>query len=380
MNVLPVYNRYQITPVKGDGCTIELDDGRKVLDLYGGHGVVSIGHNHPVLNQNIKNQLDKLMFYSNSVENPLQRQLANTLGRVSGTQQYDLFLCNSGAEANENALKLASFHTNKSTVLAFKGSFHGRTSAVVASTDNPLIQAPVNQGHKVVFVDLNNQDAFSKAVRNPDICAVIIEGIQGVGGLDEANLAFIKHIQKRCNALNIPLILDEIQSGYGRTGSFFAHQHYGIRPDLITVAKGMGNGFPLAAVLVHPNINVEKGMLGTTFGGNHLACSAGLSVLEVLENEGLLSHVLEMEKFLRCELGQIPQLKKIKGRGLMLGLEFDFTVSELRKELLFTHKIFTGGSSNLKLLRILPPLTITKSELSLFVKALSTCLKTKNNE
>jgi len=380
MNVLPVYSRYDITPIKGNGCSVELEDGKQILDLYGGHGVISIGHNHPVFNQNIKNQIDQLMFYSNSVEIPLQKQLANTLGRLSGYEEYNLFLCNSGAEANENALKLASFKTGKSTVLAFKGGFHGRTSASVAVTDNPSIQAPINQGHEVVFVDLNDKDAFDKAIVKGDICAVIIEGIQGVGGLNEANVEFMQHIQQTCNSLDIVLILDEIQSGYGRTGTFFAHQHHGICPDLITVAKGMGNGFPIAAVLVNPDIEIKKGMLGTTFGGNHLACRAALSVLEVLEDEQLMQHALNMELFLRHELQNISQIKQIKGRGLMLGLEFEFPVSELRKELLFTHQIFTGGSSNLKLLRILPPLTISIAELSLFVNALITCLKTKNDE
>lgn len=374
MNILPVYSRYDITPVKGNGCYITLADGTQVLDLYGGHGVISIGHNHPNFKDALKGQIDDLVFYSNSVNHPLQDQLANALGKLSGYESYNLFLCNSGAEANENALKLASFSTKKSKVIAFKNGFHGRTSGAVAVTDNSRIQAEINKGHLVEFLELNDVNAFDIAIEHNDVCAVIIEGIQGVGGLDEANPAFIKHIQKRCNELGVILILDEIQSGYGRTGKFFAHQHHGICPDIITIAKGMGNGFPLAGVLINPKLEVEKGMLGTTFGGNQLACSAALSVLEVIDRTSLMENVLEMERYLRFELEDLPQIKQIKGRGLMLGLEFDFTVSELRKDLLLNHHIFTGGSSNTKLLRILPPLNVSPQELKKLVVALKTCL------
>ncbi|MFI2742467.1 aspartate aminotransferase family protein [Zhouia sp. PK063] len=374
MKLFDVYPLYNVTPVKGDDVYVYDDKGIQYLDLYGGHAVISIGHAHPKYVQNISNQVAQLGFYSNAIQNPLQISLAEKLGKLSGCENYNLFLCNSGAEANENALKLASFHTNKSRVIAFKNAFHGRTSAAVAATDNPSINAPINQQQIVTFLPLNDEKALQEELSKNDVCAVIIEGIQGVGGLDEATTEFFKTIEKLCPQHNVVLILDEIQSGYGRSGKFFAFQHHDITPDIITTAKGMGNGFPIGGVLIHEKFEAKYGMLGTTFGGNHLACAAGIAVLDVIEEEKLMENATEVAQYFIDQVKDIPQVQKIKGRGLMLGIEFDFEVGELRKKLIYEKHIFTGGASNKKLLRILPPLTLKKSHIDAFISALKDVL------
>lgn len=370
MKLFDVYPVYDVTPVKAEGVYVYDDQGTKYLDLYGGHGVISIGHSHPHYVKALTNQLNKIAFYSNSIKNPIQVQLAKKLGEVSGLPEYTLFLCNSGAEANENALKLASFHTDKKRVIAFKNAFHGRTSAAVSVTDNPKINAPLNAQQATTFLPLNRIGLVKKELEMGDVCAVIIEGIQGVGGLDEGTPEFFKELEVLCKKEEVVLILDEIQSGYGRSGKFFAFQHHGIQPDLITTAKGMGNGFPIGGVLISPKFEASHGLLGTTFGGNHLACAAGNAVLEVIENEELIDNVNEVWCHFIGQGESIPQVKKIKGKGLMLGLEFDFDVADIRKKLIFEKHIFTGGASNKKLLRILPPLNIKPSEIDLFFNAL----------
>ncbi|MBN2639040.1 MAG: aspartate aminotransferase family protein [Bacteroidales bacterium] len=371
MKLFDVYPRFDVTLERAEGVFVYDKNGKKYLDLYGGHGVISIGHTHPVYVNKLKKQLDKMVFYSNSVDLPIQDELAEKLGNQSGYPDYDLFLCNSGAEANENALKLASFHNGKKKIIAFNKSFHGRTSAAVSVTDNPKLSAPINRdGFEVEFIELNNETTLKQSLQKNNVCAVIVEGIQGVGGLDAPSEAFLKTLSDFTRKNNALLILDEIQSGYGRSGKFFAHQYAGIKPDLITVAKGMGNGFPVAGVLISPEINGKSGMLGTTFGGNPFACAAGLAVLEVLENENLMQNVNNVSSYLLKELKQIPQIKKIKGKGLMMGVEFDFPVADLRKKLLFEHQILTGSSSNPNLIRILPPLSIKTEQISAYPAAL----------
>lgn len=374
MNLFDVYPLYNVTPVKAEGCYVWDENNVKYLDLYGGHGVISIGHTHPKYVASLTNQLQKIGFYSNSVQMPLQVELAEKLGRISGCEKYNLFLCNSGAEANENALKLASFITGKSRVIAFNNSFHGRTSAAVAVTDNKSINAPINLQQKVTFLPLNDIELVIHELGKGDVAAVIIEGIQGVGGLDEGAKKFFKKVKKVCKKKKVLLILDEIQSGYGRSGAFFAFQHHKIKPDIITTAKGMANGFPIGGVLISKKIKAKYGMLGTTFGGNHLACVAAISVLDILEEENLIANVNEVSTYFMEEIKQIPEVKKVKGKGLMLGVEFDFEVGELRKKLITEKHIFTGGSNNKKLLRILPPLTITKAQISEFIQALKEVL------
>lgn len=374
MDLFKVYPLYNVKPVKAKGVYVYDENNTKYLDLYGGHGVISIGHSHKKYVARLSAQLKKIGFYSNSVQNPLQVELAQKLGSLSGCENYQLFLCNSGAEANENALKLASFKTGKSRVIAFNNSFHGRTSAAVAVTDNPFINAPINRQQKVTFLPLNNSDLVTDELKKGDVAAVIIEGIQGVGGLDEGTTAFFKELEKACQKRGVFLILDEVQSGYGRSGEFFAFQHHHIKPDIITTAKGMGNGFPIGGVLISNKIEPEFGMLGTTFGGNHLACTAAISVLEIMESENLIAHVNEVSNYFLKQIKPISQIKKVKGKGLMLGLEFDFEVAELRKKLIMEKHIFTGGSNNKKLLRILPPLSITKNQINKFVIALKTLL------
>lgn len=374
MKLFDVYPLYNVTPVKAVGSYVWDDNGTKYLDLYGGHGVISIGHTHPKYVKSLSNQLSKIGFYSNSIQNPLQKELAHKLGELSNCENYDLFLCNSGAEANENALKVASFITEKKRVLAFKKAFHGRTSAAVSVTDNLAINAELNKQHEVTFLPLNNDELLIHEMGKGDVAAVIIEGIQGVGGLDEATTDFFQLIQKKCNKYDALFILDEIQSGYGRSGKFFAFQHHDIHPDIITTAKGMGNGFPIAGVLISDKIKASYGMLGTTFGGNHLACAAGIAVLDAIQEENLMQNVIEVYSHFLEEIKSISQVKKIKGKGLMLGIEFDFEIGELRKKLILEKQIFTGGSSNKKLLRILPPLNISKEELSQFIIALKDVL------
>ncbi len=375
MELFNVYPLYDVTLVKGRGSKVYDETGTEYLDLYGGHGVISIGHCHPHYVEAVKKQVETLGFYSNSVQNPIQEALSEKLGELTGCEEYSLFLCNSGAEANENALKLASFHTGRSKVVAFSNSFHGRTSAAVAVTDNERINAPLNRQHEVELLPLNDLEALENVLTQKNVAAVIVEGIQGVGGLDEGSTEFFIGLQALCREHGTVLILDEIQSGYGRSGKFFAFQHHGIEPDLITIAKGMGNGFPIGGVLIAPSFEASFGLLGTTFGGNHLACAAALSVLEVIEKEQLVEGVEERSEFLTERLKSLPGVQRIKGRGLMLGLEFDFKVAGLRKRMIHEKRIFTGGSSNPRLLRILPPLNVTKSELNHFAESLEAVLK-----
>lgn len=370
MELFDVYPLYDVTPVSASGSVITDNMGNKYLDFYGGHAVISIGHSHPLYTERIKNQLDQMGFYSNSVKNPLQTKLAKKLGKLSNCEDYNLFMCNSGAEANENALKLASFQTGNSRVIAFKNSFHGRTSAAVAATDNEKINAPINRQQKVTFLSFEDIKTFESEVKTGDVCAVILEAIQGVGGLDEPTGSFYQEIALLCKKYGVVLIADEVQSGFGRSGSFFAFQHHNIKPDIITIAKGMGNGFPVGGVLIHKDIKASHGMLGTTFGGNHLACTAVLAVLEVLEKEQLIENAQKLGDYFEEKALEIPQIKEVKGKGLMLGLKFDFEIAEMRKRLIFNQHIFTGGAKDKYVLRILPPLTIDKKELDQFFEAL----------
>ncbi|RPG36226.1 MAG: aspartate aminotransferase family protein [Muricauda sp. TMED12] len=374
MKLFDVYPLYDVTPAKAKGIEVWDDKGQKYLDFYGGHAVISIGHTHPHYVKRIKDQLDKMAFYSNSVQNPLQQELAQKLGELSSCEDYDLFMCNSGAEANENALKMASFHTGKSKVIAFTNSFHGRTSAAVAATDNPSINAPINKQQEVTFLPLNDTEAFEKAITSDEYCAVILEAIQGVGGLDEPTTEFFQFIANKCKEHNVVLIADEVQSGYGRSGKFFAFQHHGIQPDIISIAKGMGNGFPVGGILIHEKFKPSYGLLGTTFGGNHLACAASLAVLEVLEDENLVENAAELGTYFRKKAAEIRQIKNIKGKGLMIGLEFDFEVADLRKKMIVEQHMFTGSAKNKKLLRFLPALNITKNDIDLFFEALKKAL------
>ncbi|SHE68662.1 acetylornithine aminotransferase [Arenibacter palladensis] len=370
MELFDVYPLYNVTPVSAKGIVVTDDKGQEYLDFYGGHAVISIGHSHPHYVKRLKEQLDKIGFYSNAIQNPVQEALAHKLGELSGCEDYNLFLCNSGAEANENALKLASFQTGKSRVIAFKHGFHGRTSAAVAATDNEKINAPLNKQQKVSILPFEDLAAFKSEISKGDVCAVIIETIQGVGGLDQPSQEFYQNIAALCKENGALLIADEVQCGYGRSGKFFAFQHFGIKPDIITVAKGMGNGFPIGGVLIHDSIKASYGMLGTTFGGNHLACAAGLAVLEVIEKENLLENAANLFEYFKEKAASIPQVKRVKGMGLMLGLEFDFEVAELRKKLIHNQFMFTGGASDKHVLRVLPALNITKENLDQFFDAL----------
>jgi acetylornithine aminotransferase len=370
MGLFNVYPLYDVTPISAKGVYVYDQNHQEYLDLYGGHAVISIGHGHPTYVKAISEQVAKLGFYSNAIQNPLQKQLATKIELLSDCKDYQLFLCNSGAEANENALKLASFKTGKSRVIAFKNGFHGRTSAAVAATDNATIIAPINAQQKVTTLELNDIQGVERELKKGDVCAVLIEFIQGVGGLDQATAEFFEQVNVLCKANNTFFIADEVQSGYGRSGKFFAFQYYNVTPDIISVAKGMGNGFPIGGILIHPSIEAKFGMLGTTFGGNHLACVASLSVLNVIEKEALIDNVKEMSEYFIKIAKTIPQIKNIKGRGLMLGLEFEYEVADLRKKLIYEYQIFTGGAANKKLLRILPPLTIKKDHINQFFEAL----------
>ena len=369
MELFDVYPLLDVIPVSANGCYITDDRGVEYLDLYGGHAVISIGHSHPHYIRRIKEQLDRIGFYSNSVINPLQKELAKKLGETSGLEDYRLFLCNSGAEANENALKLASFATGKRRVVAFSKAFHGRTSAALGVTDNENIRAALNRGQDVTFLPLNDIVAVEKELQKGDVCAVIVEGIQGIGGIRIPEISFLQNLQTLCEKAGCKLILDEIQSGYGRSGKFFAFQEANIEPDIVTVAKGMANGFPMGGVLIKPGIEARHGMLGTTFGGNYLACAAGLAVLEVIESEDLIINADVTGKFLLSELRKISGIKEVRGRGLMIGLEFDSPVNELRETLLKDEYIFTGVSST-NIIRLLPPLSLTQKEANVFIKAL----------
>ena len=369
MILFDVYPLFSINPVKARGSWLWDDKGEKYLDLYGGHAVISIGHSHPHYVGRLTDQLQKIGFYSNSVQNNLQKEFAEKLGEISGYPDYQLFLCNSGAEANENALKVASFLTGRKKVIAFKKSFHGRTSGAVAATDNPKIVSPFNAGHDIEFVPMNDIAAFDK-VMDGSVAAVIIEGIQGVGGIQVPDDTFLQHLEKKCRAHSALLILDEIQSGYGRTGKFFAHQHAGIRPDLITTAKGMGNGFPIGGLLLHPDIKPWSGMLGTTFGGNYLASVAGLAVLEVIQSEKLMENAAAIGKYWFGKLGETPTVTGLRGRGLMIGFDLPEEFKQVRTNLLLKHHIFTGEAKP-NTIRLLPSLAMTMEEADLFLKALN---------
>lgn len=374
MNLFDVYPLYNITPVKAVDCTITDENGVEYLDLYSGHGVISIGHTQPHYVAKLKEQLDNIGFYSNAIQNPLQVELAQKLGELSGYDDYALFLCSSGAEANENALKLASFHNGKSRVIAFDNSFHGRTSAAVAVTDNKKIVAPINAQQVVTFLPLNQIDLVETELQKGDVCTVIIEGIQGVGGLDEGTTEFFQALEKLCKQYEAVLILDEVQSGYGRSGKFFAHQYHNIKADIICLAKGMGNGFPIGGILIAPHFKASYGLLGTTFGGSHLACAAGIAVLDVIKSEKLMDNVNAVSEYFMKAIQQVPEIIKVKGKGLMLGVEFDFDVSALRKKMIVEKHIFTGSANNKNLLRILPPLTITTAAIDTFIVALKESL------
>lgn len=374
MKLFDVYPLLPVKPVSASGRTVTDENGVNYLDLYGGHAVISIGHSHPLYVERLTNQLHQIGFYSNAVENPLQETLAKKLGAISGYPDYSLFLCNSGAEANENALKLASFHNGRKKIVAFSGSFHGRTSAAVAATYDRSINAPLNLQHEIIFLPLND---FEKAAADIDetVCAVIIEGIQGVAGIAEPSDEFLQLLRAKCDASGAVLILDEVQSGVGRTADFFAHQRSGIRPDLITMAKGLGNGFPIGAVLIAPGFEAKHGLLGTTFGGSYLACSAALAVLEIIEKESLMTNARLIGHLLKKRLEQIPGVVEVRGRGLMLGIGLEENCSPVRNRLLKEEKIFTGSSSCKKTLRLLPPLSLTLAESEQFLEAFSFILQ-----
>jgi acetylornithine/N-succinyldiaminopimelate aminotransferase len=369
MKLFDVYPLFSINPVKAEGSWLWDDKGEKYLDLYGGHAVISIGHSHPHYVKTLSEQLSKIGFYSNSVQNNLQKRFAEKLGEISGYPDYQLFLCNSGAEANENALKVASFLTGRKKVIAFKKSFHGRTSGAVAATDNPKIVSPFNAGHDITFVPLNDSKAFDDAMSG-EVAAVIVEGIQGVGGIQVPEETFLRHIEAGCRKFSALLILDEIQSGYGRTGRFFAHQFAGIRPDLITTAKGMGNGFPIGGLLLHPDIKPWSGMLGTTFGGNYLASAAGLAVLEVMEKEKLMENASAIGEYWFGKLRLVKTITGLRGRGLIIGLDLPEEFKHVRNNLLLKRHIFTGEAKP-NTIRLLPSLAMTRAEADMFLKALN---------
>ena len=368
MNLFDVYPLWDIEPVKGLDTTLWDKNGEVYTDLYGGHAVISVGHCHPYYVQKLSEQLGKLGFYSNAVQNSLQKELATKLGRVSGYDDYALFLCNSGAEANENALKVASFHTGKAKVLAFRKAFHGRTSGAVAATDNPKIQAPFNTTQNIVFAPLNDLEAVDTELSRGGFAAVIIEGIQGVAGIYEPTSEFINGLRTLCDKYGCLLILDEIQSGYGRTGKFFAHQHYGVRADIVTTAKGMANGFPIGGVLINPEIKPSYGMLGTTFGGNHLACTAAIAVLDIIEKENLIENAAKVGEYFKEAFAGDPAVKEYRGKGLMIGLELNEEYVGLRNKLLFEKHFFTGAAGA-GVIRLLPSLTISQETAESFVAA-----------
>ena len=369
MNLFDVYPLWDIEPVKADGCKVFDENGTEYLDLYGGHAVISVGHSHPYYVQKITEQLNKIGFYSNSVINNLQKEVAEKLGKLSGYEDYSLFLINSGAEANENAIKLASYHNGRRKIASFKKAFHGRTSIAVGVTDIAAYRAPVNEGMDVVFLPFNDLKAVEEILNNRDVSSVIIEGIQGIGGIQVPDPHFLREMSRICKETGTALILDEIQSGYGRSGKFFAHQYAGIRPDIITVAKGMGNGFPIAGVLISPEFKAVYGQLGTTFGGNHLACAAAIAVLDIMKNENLIENANKVGNYLMDELRKIPQIKEVRGHGLMIGLEFEQPIKEMRNKLLFEEKVFTGVTGT-HVFRLLPPLCLSMQEAEEFLKRL----------
>ncbi len=375
MKFFDVYPLMDIELVDAQDCFVFDSHGQKYLDLYGGHAVISVGHGHPHYVKKIKDQLDKIAFYSNSVINKTQTELAEKLGALSGYDDYQLFLINSGAEANENALKLASFINNKTKVLAFHKAFHGRTSRAVAATDSPKYHSPADQVHEVEFIELGDLEGVEKSLKNGDVSAVIVEGMQGLAGIYDPGSDFLLGLRKLCTQNEALLILDEVQSGYGRTGKFFAHQYAdGLKPDMITIAKGMGNGFPIAGVLIAPEIQGRYGMLGTTFGGNHLACAAGIAVLDILNSENLIQHAAELGEWLINELKTLPQVTEVRGRGLMIGIEFGWPIAPMRKQLVKDHHILTGVASNPNVLRLLPPLSLKKEEAMQLIEALKSVI------
>lgn len=369
MKLFDVYPLFDIEIVSGKGCYVYDAEGTEYIDLYGGHAVISVGHSHPHYVEALKRQAEKLVFYSNSVHNSLQVKLAEKLGRQSGYDDYQLFLVNSGAEANENAMKLASFHTGKARVVSFSKAFHGRTSLAVEATDNPKIVAPINANHRITFVPFGDIAAVEAELAKGDVAAVIIEGIQGVGGINIPSVEFWKALRAACDKHDVVLIADEIQSGYGRSGKFFTHQYSGVRPDMITVAKGIANGFPMSGVLISPKFKPVYGMLGTTFGGNHLACAAAIAVLDIFEQENLVENARRVGEHLLNRLRELPGIKEVRGQGLMIGLEFDYPVKELRSKLLFEQKVFTGASGT-NVIRLLPPLVLTEALADEFVERL----------
>lgn len=368
MNLFDVYPLFDIEPVKAQGSYVWDRNGTRYLDLYGGHAVISIGHSHPHYVKQVTDQLNEIGFYSNSVKIPLQQRLAERLGQLSGCDAYSLFLCNSGAEANENALKLASFHNGRKKIIAFSGSFHGRTSLAVAATSDTKLSAPVNENGNIIFLPLNDEEALDQHLTD-EVCAVIVEGIQGVGGVHVAGASFLQRMRELCDKTGAVMVLDEVQSGYARSGAFFAYQHAHVQPDLVTVAKGMGNGFPVAGVLISPAFRPVHGMLGTTFGGNYLACAASLAVLDVIESEQLITHAGQLGSYLINELRSFKGVKQVRGRGLMIGIELDVPCSGIRSSLLNRHHIFTGASSDKNTLRILPALNLHKRDADLFLES-----------
>lgn len=369
MKLFDVYPLFDVNIVKGKGCHVWDDKGQEYLDLYGGHAVISIGHAHPHYVETISKQVATLGFYSNSVINKLQQEVADRLGAISGYDDYQLFLINSGAEANENALKLASFYNGRTRVISFAKAFHGRTSLAVEVTNNPKIIAPINDNGHVTYLPLNDTEALKTELAKGDVCAVIIEGIQGVGGIQLPTTEFMKAIRQACDETNTVMILDEIQSGYGRSGKFFAHQYNEVRPDMITVAKGIGNGFPMAGVLISPKFTPVYGQLGTTFGGNHLACAAAIAVLDVMKEENLVENAAKVGTHLLEELKGFKGIKEVRGRGLMIGMEFEEPIKELRQKLLFEEKVFTGVSGT-NVIRLLPPLCLSMNEADEFLTRL----------
>ncbi|HMO60814.1 MAG TPA: aminotransferase class III-fold pyridoxal phosphate-dependent enzyme [Ferruginibacter sp.] len=374
MKLFDVYPLNDITIVKAKSSNVWDDKGQQYLDMYGGHAVISIGHTHPHYVQRIEEQLHKVGFYSNSIKIPIQTQLAEKLGKVSGKEDYQLFLCNSGAEANENALKLASFYNGRKKIIAFKKAFHGRTSLAVAATDNPAIVAPVNETDNILFLPFNDETALEQAFLQYEICAVIIEGIQGVGGIHVASDTFLKTIRSLCDVHNAVFIADSVQCGYGRSGKFYAHDYSGVNADIYSMAKGMGNGFPVAGIAIAPKFQAKYSMLGTTFGGNHLACAAALAVLEIIEQDKLMDNAAAVGNYLINELKQLPNITEVRGRGLMIGIELPAELKDVKKNLLFKHKIFTGEAKP-NVIRLLPALNIGKAEADIFLTALSAELK-----
>ncbi|MFC0518329.1 aspartate aminotransferase family protein [Mucilaginibacter angelicae] len=368
MNLFDVYPINPINIVRGQGSLVYDNQDTEYLDMYGGHAVISIGHTHPHYVKRLEDQLHKLGFYSNSIEIPIQKELAQKLGKVSGKEDYQLFLCNSGAEANENALKLASFYNGKKKVIAFSKSFHGRTSLAVAVTDNPKIVAPINETENVIFLPWADEAALEEAFKNNEISSVIIEGIQGVGGIQVASESFLQKIRSLCDQYNAVFIADSVQCGYGRTGKFFSHDFAGIDADIYSMAKGMGNGFPVGGIIISPKIQPAYGMLGTTFGGNHLACAAGLAVLETMEQDDLMQNATEIGGYLIKELKKLEQVKEVRGRGLMIGIELPEELAHARKELLNKHHIFTGEAKP-NVIRLLPALNLTKAHADRFLEA-----------